>query len=248
MRKRGTPSPINGALNRSRTKLGLDLGTWMVIVFVSITVFLVGLRLIAVASIPDHLSEPHGSSPASTPKCFSFGVTASSRRATMTRVNTEQSRLMPWYAKAGAASSIIPLSRWIAPNIFAMKNGGYGFVASLTGMDEESLTDQELESRTRTVMGALRGLPGDSCLYQYSRVLSGYEIPRKPNYGDPVLDSFVDDRLDFLNANAGFRKIDLFWVLTIEPDQKNPLDRKPKDAAADEHPPSRYIAQNRHHP
>lgn len=52
MRKRGTPSPINGALNRSRTKLGLDLGTWMVIVFVSITVFLVGLRLIALATFP----------------------------------------------------------------------------------------------------------------------------------------------------------------------------------------------------
>lgn len=52
MRKRGIPSPINGALNRSRTKLGLDLGTWMVIVFVSITVFLVGLRLIALATFP----------------------------------------------------------------------------------------------------------------------------------------------------------------------------------------------------
>ena len=50
MRKRGTPSPINGALNRSRTKLGLDLGTWMVIVFISITVFLVGFRLLALAS------------------------------------------------------------------------------------------------------------------------------------------------------------------------------------------------------
>ena len=82
-------------------------------------------------------------------------------------------------------------SRWIAPNIFAMKNGGYGFVASLTGMDEESLSDQELESRTPHGDGAhMRGLPGDSCLNQYSRVLSGYEIPRKPNYGDPVLDSF----------------------------------------------------------
>ncbi len=150
----------------------------------------------------------------------------------MTRVNPEQTRLMPWYAKAGAASSIVPLSRWVAPNVFALKTGGYGVVASLTGMDEESLSDQELESRTRAVLGALRGLPEGSCLYQYSRVLSGYEIPRKPTYGDPVLDSFVDDRLDFLNANAGFRRIDLHWVLTIEPDQKNPLDRKPKDAAA----------------
>ena len=52
MGKRGTPLPINGALNRSRTKLGLELGTWMVIVFVSITVFLAGLRLIAIASFP----------------------------------------------------------------------------------------------------------------------------------------------------------------------------------------------------
>jgi type IV secretory pathway VirB3-like protein len=52
MHKRGTPLPINGALNRSRTKLGLELGTWMVIVFVSITVFLAGLRLIAIASFP----------------------------------------------------------------------------------------------------------------------------------------------------------------------------------------------------
>lgn len=150
----------------------------------------------------------------------------------MTRVNPEQTRLMPWYAKAGAASSIVPLSRWVGPNIFALKTGGYGVVASLTGMDEESLSDQEIESRTRAVLGALRGLPEGSCLYQYSRVLSGYEIPRKPTYGDPVLDSFVDDRLEFLNANAGFRRIDLHWVLTIEPDQKNPLDRKPKDAAA----------------
>jgi type IV secretory pathway VirB3-like protein len=52
MRKRGTPLPVNGALNRSRTKLGLELGTWMVIVFVSISVFLVGFRMLAIASFP----------------------------------------------------------------------------------------------------------------------------------------------------------------------------------------------------
>ena len=63
--------------------------------------------------------------------------------------------------------------------------------------------------------------------------LSGYEIPRKKTYGDPVLDSFVNDRVEYLNENAGFRRIDLFWVITFEPSQKNPLDRKPKDADAD---------------
>ncbi len=39
---------INLALNKPRTKLGLDLPTWMSIVFVSATVFLVGLRLVAI--------------------------------------------------------------------------------------------------------------------------------------------------------------------------------------------------------
>lgn len=151
----------------------------------------------------------------------------------MTRASSEQSRLLPWYAKAGAASSIVPLSRWVSPTIFATKNGGYGVLAHVEGIDEESVTDQELESRTRALEGALRGLPEGSCLYQYSRVLSGYDIPRKKNYGDPVLESFVNDRLEYLHANAGFRRIDLYWCLTFEPPQANPLERKPKEAESD---------------
>ena len=50
--KRGEPLPINQALNRSRAKLGLELETWMVIVFVSATAFLVGFRLLAILSFP----------------------------------------------------------------------------------------------------------------------------------------------------------------------------------------------------
>ena len=45
MAKRGEPLPINQALNRPRAKLGLDLTAWMAIVFVCVTVFLVGFRL-----------------------------------------------------------------------------------------------------------------------------------------------------------------------------------------------------------
>lgn len=76
-----------------------------------------------------------------------------------------------------------------------------------------SLTNQELDSRTRALEGALRGMPEGSCLYQYSRVLSGCSIPRKENYGDPVLNSFVNDRLEYLNSTADFRRIDLFGCL-----------------------------------
>ncbi len=50
--KRGEPLPINPAMNRPRAKLGLDLSAWMAIVFVTVTVFLVGFRMLAILSFP----------------------------------------------------------------------------------------------------------------------------------------------------------------------------------------------------
>jgi type IV secretion system protein VirB4 len=85
----------------------------------------------------------------------------------MTHANTEQLKNTPWFAKAGAACSIVPISRFVSPSIFALKGGGgYGCLFSVAGMDEESLTDLELESRVRQIEGALRGLPEGSCLYR----------------------------------------------------------------------------------
>jgi type IV secretory pathway VirB3-like protein len=52
MAKRGEPLTINQALNRPRAKLGLDLSAWMAIVFVTVTVFLVGFRMLAIVSFP----------------------------------------------------------------------------------------------------------------------------------------------------------------------------------------------------
>ena len=69
--------------------------------------------------------------------------------------------------------------------IFALKGGGYGCLFSLTGIDEEGLTDQELEAQMRSIEGALRGLPEGSCLYQYTRVMSGFDLPGKTQYANP---------------------------------------------------------------
>ena len=158
----------------------------------------------------------------------------------MTRANTEQAKFVPWFAKAGAACSIVPIARFIGPNIFALKGGGYGCSFLLTGIDEEGLTDQELESRMRSIEGALRGLPEGSCLYQYTRVMSGYELPRQQNYSNPATQVFVDDRLDFLEKTAGFRRIDLHWCLTIEPPKLKAFERKPQENSTDT---SRMLAE-----
>jgi len=71
----------------------------------------------------------------------------------MTRANSEQLKHVPWFAKAGAACSIVPIARFVSENIFALKGGGYGCFFRLTGVDEEGLTDQELESQLRMIEG-----------------------------------------------------------------------------------------------
>ena len=158
----------------------------------------------------------------------------------MTRANTEQMKHTPWFAKAGAACSIVPISRFIGPAVFALKGGGYGCLFSLTGIDEEGLTDQELDSRMRSIEGALRGLPEGSCLYQYARVRSGFYLPRRSKYGNSVTQVFVDDRLTFLEQTAAFRRIDLHWCLTLEPSKAKAFERKPQENAADT---SRMLAE-----
>ena len=150
----------------------------------------------------------------------------------MTRANTEHIKFVPWFAKAGAACSIVPIARFVNDHIFALKGGGYGCLFHLSGVDEEGLTDQELESRLRMIEGGLRGLPEGACLTQYTRVRSGFELPRQGNYANPVTQVFVEDRLRFLNASAGFRRIDLHWCLTLEPSKVKSFERKPRENAA----------------
>jgi type IV secretion system protein VirB4 len=158
----------------------------------------------------------------------------------MTLANTDRHKHTPWFAKAGAACSIVPISRFVGPNIFALKGGGYGCLFSLTGIDEEGLTDLELDSRMRSIEGALRGLPESSCLYQYARLMSGFHLPRQANYANPVTAVFSTDRLTFLERSAAFRRIDLHWCLTLEPSNVKAFERKPGKNALDT---SRMLAE-----
>ena len=146
----------------------------------------------------------------------------------MTRANIEQQKNTPWFAKAGAACSIVPISRFVSEHIFALKGGGYGCLFSLAGVDEESLTEPELDSRVRTIEGALRGLPEGACLYQYTRVMSGFQLPRQANYANKVTEAFSRDRLAFLESSAAFRRIDLHWCLTLEPDNLKAFQQSPQ--------------------
>jgi type IV secretion system protein VirB4 len=150
----------------------------------------------------------------------------------MTHANTEQAKSVPWFAKAGAACSIVPIARFVSDHIFALKGGGYGCLFQLSGLDAEGLTDQELESQLRMIEGALRGLPEGACLTQYTRVRSGFELPRDSQCPNPVTKVFVEDRLSFLEGSAAFRRIDLHWCLTLEPSKVKAFERNPQENTA----------------
>src|SRR6187402_963912 len=147
----------------------------------------------------------------------------------MTHANTEHAKFVPWYAKAGAACSIVPIARFVSSHIFALKGGGYGCLLGLTGIDEEGLTDQELESQLRMIEGALRGMPECACLYQYTRVRAGFALPCQQSYTNPVTQVFVEERLRFLEQTAAFRRIDLHWCLTLEPSKVRSFERRPEE-------------------
>jgi type IV secretion system protein VirB4 len=151
----------------------------------------------------------------------------------MTRANTEQSKHTPWFAQAGAACSIVPISRWVGPNAFVTKGNDYGVFFSVEGRDTESLTDEEIQAQLATLEGALRGLTEGFCLYQYARVKQGFELPRQKSYPNPIAEQFVSNRLEHLERNANFRRIDIHWCLVLEAPQGNPFDRKPKERADD---------------
>jgi len=66
-------------------------------------------------------------------------------------------------------------------------------------------------------------------LYQYSRVMSGFALPRKEQYPYLMTDVMVSERLRFLEKEAGFRRIDLHWCLAIEPAKAQSFERAPKE-------------------
>src|SRR5579875_1198614 len=151
----------------------------------------------------------------------------------MTRASAEQQKHTPWFAQAGAASSIVPIARFVGPHAFSTKGGDYGVVFAVAGVDPESLTNQELEAKVRGLEDALRGLLEGFCLYQYTRVKQGYEIPRQAKYSNPVTEQFVDDRLQFLQETTKFRRIDTYWCITLEAPRRNPFERKPLEQAGE---------------
>ena len=148
-----------------------------------------------------------------------------------------------WFQQAKPTCSIVPIRRFVTDTVFALKNGGYGCMFALNGIDDEGLTDEVVEDAMRRIQGALKSLPEHGRLYQYARIRKGFDIPRQAHYSNPRVETALTDRIAFLNETANFRRIELFWVVTVEPPKKNSLGSKALSPQQFERQTSRSIAQ-----
>jgi type IV secretion system protein VirB4 len=131
-----------------------------------------------------------------------------------------------WYEKAKPACSIVPIRRFVTDHVFALKNGGYGCMLAISGIDEEGLTDDAVGEVIKRIEGAFKSLPEDGRVYQYVRVRKGFEIPRRNDYGNPQVEKAIDERIAFLERVAEFRRIELFWTITVEPEANRSFGSK----------------------
>jgi type IV secretion system protein VirB4 len=97
---------------------------------------------------------------------------------------------------------------------------------ALDGIDDEGLTDDLVADAFRRAEGAFRSLPENGRVYQYTRIRKGFDIPRQKVYGNPDIESAITNRQAFLERTADFRRIELFWAATVEPEQRNSFASK----------------------
>ena len=148
-----------------------------------------------------------------------------------------------WFRQAKPTRSIVPLCRFVSDSIFALKTGGYGCLFLLAGIDDEGLTDAAIDHAIARVHGALRSLPDEAHLYQYVRMRKGYEIPARRREDNPVVNTIIRDRIEYLNRSAHFRRIELFWCLTIEPAANRSFGKKKLTPEQYGRQTTRFIAQ-----
>jgi type IV secretion system protein VirB4 len=111
-----------------------------------------------------------------------------------------------WHQHAKPTSSIVPICRFVNEHVFGLKNGGYGCMFGLEGIDEEGLTDDMVAENIKAVEGAFKNLPEHGRIYQYVRVRKGFELPCQAAYRNARVSEAISERNRFLERTADFRR------------------------------------------
>jgi type IV secretion system protein VirB4 len=123
--------------------------------------------------------------------------------------------IKPW-KEADALSAHINLYGFWTENTFLTKSGDLGMVLSVTGVDYESLDNDEQQYAVKRLESALKSFGEGFHVYQYLFKTNRPEIPFA-SYDDALIDAAIDQRRQFFESKRDrLYQIELFYVIVLE--------------------------------
>jgi type IV secretion system protein VirB4 len=123
--------------------------------------------------------------------------------------------IRPW-KEADALSAHINLYGFWTETTFLTKSGDLGMVLSVTGVDYESLDNDEQQYAVKRLESALKSFGEGFHVYQYLFKTNRPEIPFA-SYDDALIDAAIDQRRQFFESKRDrLYQIELFYVIVLE--------------------------------
>ncbi len=117
---------------------------------------------------------------------------------------------------AGVLCSQVNLFGFIDEDIFLTKSGDLGIILSVDGVDYECLDTNTIENLTARLTVAFRIFDENCRVYQYLFRRNGERIPCT-TYNNPVVDTAIHNRNNFLNAKADSQySMEICFVILYE--------------------------------
>jgi len=123
--------------------------------------------------------------------------------------------IKPW-KEADALSAHINLYGFWTETAFLTKSGDLGMVLSVTGVDYESLDNDEQQYAVKRLESALKSFGEGFHVYQYLFKTNRPEIPFA-RYDDELIDAAIDQRRRYFESKRDrLYEVELFYVIVLE--------------------------------
>ncbi|SNT02998.1 type IV secretion system protein VirB4 [Granulicella rosea] len=126
------------------------------------------------------------------------------------------SRIIKPWKEADALSAHINLYGFWTETAFLTKSGDLGMVLSVTGVDYESLDNDEQQYAVKRLESALKSFGEGFHVYQYLFKTNRPEIPFA-RYDDELIDAAIDQRRQYFESKRDrLYEVELFYVIVLE--------------------------------
>jgi len=122
------------------------------------------------------------------------------------------------YREAGSLNSLLAPHAFIDEHVFLTKANQLGVTFRVSGIDDECLTAETLDSYTKRITAAFRGFSERFRIYQYIVKQDRAQIEQSDSFPTEAVRSTVLARREHLQSKAsGLYTLDLYFVILYEP-------------------------------